>query len=126
MKNESNFISLDDAHFFHGKEIKEAGGAGDIRELKELEAAFAAPKATKGGEYLMDVFEMAASYVESICTRHPFPDGNKRTAIACAFTFLYLNGYVVDETYDEELADKILALVTHSIDKKELAEYFRI
>ena len=78
-----------------------------------------------GGEYLMDVFEMVVAYVESICPRHPFLDGNKRTATVCALTFLSLNGYEIYETYDEELADKVLALVTHSIDKKELAEYFR-
>jgi death-on-curing protein len=37
--------------------------------------------------------------------RHPFVDGNKRTALASALTFLYLNGYSVEERYDEDLAD---------------------
>ncbi|NBC67033.1 MAG: type II toxin-antitoxin system death-on-curing family toxin [Bacteroidetes bacterium] len=39
--------------------------------------------------------------------RHRFVDGNKRTALASALTFLYLNGYEVEESYDLELADLV-------------------
>ena len=73
----------------------------------------------------MDLFEMAAAYVESVCTHHPFVDGNKRTGTVCALTFLLLNGHEVDEQYDEELADKVLDLVTHKTDRQALADYFR-
>ena len=72
-----------------------------------------------------DIFEMAAAYVESVCVRHPFVDGNKRTGAVCALTFLLLNGYEIDEIYDEELADKVLDLVTHQIDRQGLADFFR-
>ena len=48
----------------------------------------------------MNLFEMAATYVESVCIHHPFLDGNKRTGTACAVTFLYLNGYELHEKYD--------------------------
>lgn len=57
--------------------------------------------------------------------RHPFVDGNKRTALASALTFLYLNGYTVEESYNEELADLVLNFVTKKISKEEIAEYFR-
>lgn len=73
----------------------------------------------------MNIFEMAATYVESVCSNHPFLDGNKRTGTACALTFLYLNGYEVDENHNEELADIILDLVCHRIDKKAVSDYFR-
>jgi death-on-curing protein len=63
---------------------------------------------------------MAATYVNSIALNHPFLDGNKRTALASSLTFLYLNGYEIDELYDEELADKIIELVTHKITKSDL------
>ena len=119
------FISLEDALFFHEEEINRAGGADGIRNLKALEAALEAPKACFSGKFLMNLCEMAATYVESICTHHPFLDGNKRTGTVCALTFLYLNGYEVHEKYDEELADKVLALVTHEIDKSNLSNYFR-
>ena len=125
MKDEPYFISFEEAMFFHAEEIKRAGGAKGVRDHDGLEAALAAPKAAFGDSYLMDLSEMAASYVESVCTHHPFVDGNKRTGTACALTFLFLNGYEVDEHYDEELADTVLDLVTHSIDRKGLANYFR-
>jgi death-on-curing protein len=119
------FIALEDALFFHQEEIKRAGGISGIRDQAALEAALGAPKASFGGAYLMDVFEMAATYVESVCANHPFLDGNKRAGTACALTFLYLNGYEVDEHHDEELADMILDLVCHRINKKAVSDYFR-
>ena len=72
----------------------------------------------------MSLFEMAAVYVESIAIRHPFVDGNKRVAATCALTFLYLNGYALNESYDEEFADQILALLGHEISKSEPGSLF--
>ncbi|MCC5914207.1 MAG: type II toxin-antitoxin system death-on-curing family toxin [Balneolaceae bacterium] len=68
---------------------------------------------------------MAASYISCLTMRHPFVDGNKRIALASALTFLYLNDYSVEESYDEELADLVLNFVTKKISKEEIAEYFR-
>jgi len=42
----------------------------------------AAPQASFGGQYLMDLFEMAAAYVTAFAQHHPFMDGNKRVAAA--------------------------------------------
>lgn len=125
MKKDLYFTSLEDVLYFHEEEIKRSGGAEELRDLSGLEAAIDAPKATFEGEYLFDIFEMAATYVESLVTRHPFLDGNKRTGAVCAVTFLYMNGYELTECYDEDLADRVLDLVIHRIGKSELAEYFR-
>jgi death-on-curing protein len=84
-----------------------------------------APKASFGGEYLHDLFGMAASYVTCLTMRHPFVDGNKRSALATALTFLHLNGYNVEESYDEELADLVLDFVTKKISKEGVAEHLR-
>lgn len=127
MTEDPRFITLEEAIFFHEEELRQAGGSEGVRDPEGLKAALSSPKATFGSSFLMaDVFEMAAAYVESICARHPFVDGNKRTGAVCALTFLLLNGYEIDEIYDEELADKILDLVTHNIDRHGLADYFRI
>jgi death on curing protein len=119
------FLKIDEILYFHEQEIKQSGGAHGIRDLNSLESAIFAPKAVFEGEFLMDIFEMAATYVNSICFNHPFLDGNKRTATVSALSFLYLNGYECDETYEEELADLILDLVIKKIDKNKTAEYFR-
>ena len=123
MTEEPHFISLEEAVLFHREEIKRAGGAEGIRDPNGLAAALAAPQATFGGSYLLgDLFAMAAAYVESICTHHPFIDGNKRTGTACALVFLLLNGYEIDEKYDEELADYTRR---HRGEKEERAEEIR-
>ena len=125
MKKGSYFISVENALYFHEEEIKRSGGAGDILDLSSLEAAIDAPKATFEGVYLYNIFEMATTYVESIVMRHPFLDGNKRTGAVCAVTFLYMNGYELIESYDEDLADRVLDLIVHKISKSELSGYFR-
>jgi death on curing protein len=68
---------------------------------------------------------MAAAYITCLSMRHPFVDGNKRTALAFALTFLYLNGSSVEETYDEQLADLVVDFVTKKINQDELADTFK-
>jgi len=43
---------------------------------------------------------MAAAYLHGICRNHPFLDGNKRTAVAAALTFLEMSGTEVDADED--------------------------
>lgn len=122
---EPAFLSLEDILFIHQQEIHISGGEPNIRDQEGVKACVDAPKASFGGEYLHDLFGMAASYIACLTMRHPFVDGNKRAALASALTFLYLNGYNVEESYDEELADLVLDFVTKKISKEEIAEYFK-
>lgn len=73
----------------------------------------------------MGIFEMAASYVQSLSINHPFIDGNKRTAAASALTFLYLNGYETAERHEEEIADLVLDFLAGKITKADITRYFR-
>jgi len=50
--------------------------------------------------------------------------GNKRTAAAAALTFLYLNGYIVNERHPEELADLVLALLRREVDREDVGQWF--
>ena len=125
MNFKSRFLELEEVLFFHNQEMKRSGGPSEIRDMDSLKAAVSAPKVTFSGEYLMDIFEMATTYINSICFNHPFLDGNKRVAALSALSFLYLNGYILNEDYDEELADKVLSLVTKNINKDTLTDYFR-
>lgn len=68
---------------------------------------------------------MAASFIICLTIRHPFVDGNKRTALASALTFLYLNGYKVKESHDLELADLVLDFLAKSILKEGVAEHLK-
>ena len=122
MKSEPVFLTLDEILYIHQEEIRIAGGEPNIREPDGIEACSEAPKASFGGDYLFDLFGMAAAYITCLTMRHPFVDGNKRTALASALTFLYLNGYSVEETYDEQLADLVVDFLTKKINQDELAD----
>jgi len=116
---------LEEVLEIHRSEIATASGASEIRDIDRLKSALGAARATFGGKLLMDLFEVAATYVHSIASNHPFLDGNKRAATASGLTFLYLNGYTLKEDYDEELADKVLQLVTNEIKKEDFVGYLK-
>lgn len=121
--NDPSFLTLEDILFIHSQEIQIAGGEPNIRDENGIKACVDAPKASFGGEYLHALFGMAASYIACLTTRHPFVDGNKRTALASALTFLHLNGYAVEEAHDEELADLVLDFVTKKKSKEQVAQH---
>lgn len=125
MSCEPRFLSPDEVIEIHKNEILTAGGLGGIRDRNSLESAVAAPQASYNSVFLMDVFEMAATYLNSIALNHPFFDGNKRAALASSLTFLFMNGYEIEELYSEELADKTLDLINGKISKTDLATFFK-
>jgi death-on-curing protein len=125
MTFEPRFLSLNEVIEIHGNEILAAGGLSGIRDKNILESAVAAPQATFNSEFLMDIFEMASTYLNSIALNHPFFDGNKRTALASSLTFLFINGYEVDEIHNEELADLTLDLINGIISKENVSDFFR-
>lgn len=120
------FLTIDDVIFIHRRELEQAGGERGVRDMRLVESATMAPQATFEGQWLHHgVFEMAGAYVVGFVQNHPFVDGNKRTGAAAALTFLYLNGYEVEEQHPEEFADIVLRFVTHEIGREQIVEYFR-
>lgn len=121
----STFLTLNDILYIHEQEIKISGGEPNIRDLEGIKACVEAPKASFGGEFLNDIFGMATTYITCLTMRHPFVDGNKRAALGSALTFLYLNGYSVEESYDEELADLVLNFITRKKSKEEISDFLK-
>ena len=119
------FLELEQVLYIQNFEAAFTNSPTIIRDKGALEAALAAPKATFDGQFLMDLFEMAAAYVVSLAHNHPFMDGNKRTAAGTALAFLSINGFIVEEKRDEELADLILDFLDKSASKEDIARYFR-
>lgn len=116
---EVQFLSLAEVLEIHELQIIKKGGAPEILSSDKLESAVQQPQQTFDGDYLYpDLFAMAATYLTAIVRAHPFLDGNKRTATHTAITFLYLNGYEIQEFYETELAD----LVYEYLDKKKTDE----
>ena len=121
---QNRFLTFDDVTYIHSQEIKQAESKADIRSKDDIFACLEAPKATFDGNYLMNVFEMAASYLVSFTIRHPFTDGNKRVALACAIIFLEINGYEVEEENETDFADIVFDFLDHKITKDKISAFF--
>lgn len=88
------YLAVKDVLLLHNLAIDESGGSHGLRDLGLLESAVARPQASFGGEDLYPtIFIKAGALVHSLLRNHPFVDGNKRTSMYSAMTFLELNGY---------------------------------
>jgi death-on-curing protein len=95
------FLTLDEVLSLHAEQIRLFGGSSGIRDVGLLQSAMGSVEATFDGTFLHEtIFAMAAAYLHGICRNHPFIDGNKRTALGAALTFLEMNNVEVDADED--------------------------
>lgn len=100
--NDLHFLTLNELLQIHTYQIEHFGGDGGVRDATLIESAIATPRQMFGGNYLhSDLASMAAAYLFSLVSNHPFNDGNKRTGVHAAIVFLELNGVEVDLPVDE-------------------------
>lgn len=109
----------------HDRQLAEHGGLSGVRDKGLLEFALAKPQNVffYSGEPV-DMTRLAASYAYGIATNHPFLDGNKRTALVVARTFLILNGWNLVTTQEEKYKT-ILALAAGTLSEEALAQWFK-
>jgi death-on-curing protein len=87
------FLTVEQVLALHQRQLDRFGGGAGLRDRGLLESAVAQPQASFGGVFAHDgLFAMAAAYLFHIVSNHPFVDGNKRTGLLAALTFLHLNG----------------------------------
>ena len=88
------FLSRPVIEALHAEQLRRHGGAAGLRDDNALESAVARPvnKAAYGQPTAQ---ELAAAYLFGLARNHAFVDGNKRTAIVAAGTFLAVNGYAL-------------------------------
>ncbi len=90
------YLTKEDLVVIHGFLIEEIGGLEGIRDDYILSSAVALPQQhVFGKELYPTLFLKAAVYARSVIMNHPFSDGNKRTGITSAATFLDVNGYTL-------------------------------
>ncbi len=119
------FLTLDELLALHEDQIRRYGGSRGLRDSGLLSSALGAVSATFGGELLhQDLFEMAGAYLFYIAQNHPFLDGNKRTALAAALTFLWMNDIELNSSEDE-LTELVLGVATGQTSKAEIAVFFK-
>ena len=109
----------------HHRQIAEHGGSEGLRDEGLLSSALARPQNQLAyGERSPDLASLAAAYAFGIARNHPFIDGNKRTALVAARTFLLLNGVDLDATQDDKFLT-FVGLAEGSISEEELAVWIR-
>jgi death-on-curing protein len=117
------FVSLTQVMRAHRASLEMHGGIDGVRDPGAVESALASAVNTwnYGGG---DAFDVAAAYAFHLAESQAFLDGNKRTAIATALTFLALNGLYAKPNQDE-LYDAMIAIARRELDKAGLAAVLR-
>ena len=116
------FLTLAEVIEVHTDQITRYGGEDGVRDLGLLESALAQPEASFADLWLhQNLYEMAAAYAYHLCQNHPFIDGNKRTALACALVFLELNGIHVNDPKGS-LKNAMLDIASGKMEKPACAQ----
>lgn len=110
----------------HAAVIRQTGGLDGMRDVGALRSVAELPFQTSFGQGLYSgVCEKAAVYAHSIIMNHPFVDGNKRTGMNVAITFLELNGYRFNGPRGS-VEDFAVKIVVDKFDIAQIAQWFKL
>jgi death-on-curing protein len=118
-----DFHSREFVEALHAEQLRLHGGVAGVRDEGMLESALARPP-QKEAYGAPDICELAAAYLFGIVKNHPFVDGNKRTGLAAADTFLYFNGLDM-EAEQEDLIQFVTMVAAGEIGEDGAAAFFR-
>ncbi len=120
---EPRFLTISQVERLHAKSIDRFGGVHGLRDRHSFESAVAHPynvyAYTKG-----DLFDVAAAYAFHLSQAQAFLDGNKRTGMAAALTFLELNGVILPIA-DSQLYESMIAIAEKQMDRTAFANLLR-
>lgn len=108
----------------HSDQLREHGGLPGVRDENALESALARPQQKWHYADVTDVSALAAAYAFGLVRNHPYRDGNKRIGFLAMATFLGLNGYELDAT-DAEVVAEIVAVADGGVSENGLADWIR-
>lgn len=95
-----------------------------MRDEGSLEAAIARPwLVVDGEEAFPTIYAKASAICESIIRRHPFADGNKRTAVSAAAYLLERHGIWLTAT-QKELEDFAVEVAESHTTSPEMERWF--
>jgi death-on-curing protein len=121
---EPRWLELTAVEEIHRRLLAAHGGAWGVRDAESLEAALAHPLNLFSYGSESDLVRLAAGYAASISRRHPFVDGNKRTAFMAAYVFLRQNGWRI-EAEEAEVVHVVRALAAGELDEAGFATWLR-
>jgi death-on-curing protein len=117
--DEPKFLTLAEVLYLHDESLARYGGSAGVREPGLIESALgSAQNAFLYGR--SDLFEIAAAYAFHIAQSQAFVDGNKRTGVAAAISFLRKNGVCYPKD-DGSLYKAMIEIAQKRLDKNGLA-----
>jgi death on curing protein len=118
------YLTVSQIRELHDTTIEEHGGSSGSQGLASLDSCVQAPQNVA---YFCegDIFEQASAYAYCIVRKRPFKDGNRRTALLVALTFLEING-VIDHDFNEPLLlEAVLYLARGRLNADLFARFLR-
>ena len=118
------FLTVAQVEGFHRRALELFGGLDGLRDRTLFESAVA--QAQNVYWYAEgDLYAIAAAYGFHLAQAQAFLDGNKRTAVAAALTFLKLNGVDTRRDITAPLLQALIAVANRELDRDGLATLLR-
>ena len=115
------YLTFDEILQIHRRMIEVFGGEDGILSEEALENCVALPMMVIfGTETSTSLWSKAATMLHCLANRHPFIDGNKRTAWTATKVFLLLNGFRLSAS-PEDGESTVLDVVKGILDLERLA-----
>ena len=110
------YLDSEDIRYLHKEALIRYGGIYGEHESGMIDYMAEKPSISVfGQDQYPDLFMKAAVYLHGFATHQYFSDGNKRTGVACALTFLLINNHRV------KISENLLYIVAIRVAKKRLA-----
>jgi death on curing protein len=106
----------------HLEQIAEHGGRPGLRDENALEAALARPHQLFTYRRRTTLPHLAAALCIGLAKGHPFVDGNKRVAFLGMYTFLAVNGMVL-EADEMDAASTVEKIAAGEVDEPVLVRW---
>lgn len=123
-RSEPNWLTRTVVDAVHNDQLREHGGVPGVRDENVLESALARPQQKWHYAGNTDIPMLAAAYAFGLVKNHPYRDGNKRIGFLVMVTFLGVNGYELEAT-DADVVAEIVALADGSESEDALAYWIR-
>jgi death-on-curing protein len=125
LQNEPIWLSAAEIAEINKLEVEDTGERHFLRQPDPLESAVARPINLWVYQNEEDIVRLAVALLYGLAKNHTFEQGNKRTALTAALTFIETNGYRWFKDDDEELGHWVEELTTDLITQDDFAERIR-
>ena len=117
------YLDLDDLLFLAAQLL---GDPPPVRDMGLLGSAAARPQTSvMGGDAYPDIWEKAASLLQSLVKSHPLVDGNKRLGWLATAVFLELNGVEITRAPNNDVYTFVMEVAAGQHDISDLASELR-